>query len=113
MLLSLPGKLRDQQQGEPTRMEAPPLDAAAAYRIEIFIRRYSRETRPWIQFHCDRASFTVNVACAADASHTGGRLACVIGDELVQLEREEGEATVHPSRLLHAVTAMRAQRSAS
>ena len=67
-------------------------------RVALGVRR--------IQFHCDEAAVTVNVACADDARHAGGRLVCVVGDELRTLERDEGEATVHPSSLLHAVTAM-------
>ena len=94
-LLALPARLK------------PSSDAPLpAFRVEIFVRRYSRSTRPWIQFHCDNALFTVNVACAPDARHEGGRLVCVVDDELQQLERDEGEATVHPSSLLHAVTSM-------
>lgn len=93
-LLSLPGRLR------------PDFDSSK-YRIQIFVRRYTRDTRPWIQFHNDNAAFTVNVALAADKQHEGGRLICVVGGELRNLERDKGEATVHPSTLLHAVTAMR------
>lgn len=80
--------------------------AIADYRVEMMLRRYTRDTRPWIQFHCDKAAVTVNVALAADRLHEGGRLICVIDDELKTIERDEGEATVHPSSLLHAVTAM-------
>ena len=92
--LSLPSRLRG---------DFDPKD----FRVEMMVRRYTRDTRPWIQFHCDKAAITVNIALAADELHTGGRLICVIDDELQIVERAEGEATVHPSSLLHAVTAMR------
>ena len=68
---------------------------------------FSRETRPWIQFHCDQAAITVNVALKADWLHEGGKLICVVDGELRSIERDEGEATVHPSSLLHAVSRMR------
>jgi hypothetical protein len=76
------------------------------FRIEMMLRRYSRDTRPWIQFHCDRAAVTANIALRPDRLHEGGRLICVVDGELESVEREEGEATVHASSLLHAVTAM-------
>ena len=43
-------------------------------RITIFIRLYSRDTRPWIGFHTDLSTVTVNVALSADTSHKGGHL---------------------------------------
>ena len=81
--------------------------SAGSFRVEIFVRRYRREERPWIQFHCDRAAYTCNVALADDVLHDGGRLVCVVDGELREIRRNEGEATVHPSSLLHAVSAMR------
>ena len=33
---------------------------------EVFVRRYSGGTRPWIPFHADRADVTVNVALTSD-----------------------------------------------
>jgi factor associated with neutral sphingomyelinase activation len=44
---------------------------------------------------------------AADEAHTGGRLLAILDDGLHEIRREEGEATVHPSDVLHAVTAVR------
>jgi len=85
--------------------EGCPLDSFDGYRLEVFVRRYSRETRPWIQFHCDHARFTVNVALADDALHDGGRLLVAVGADLQRLERAEGEATCHSSSTLHAVSA--------
>ena len=74
--------------------------------LEMFIRRYTADTRPWIPFHCDRAAVTVNVALADDSAHGGGRLVAVADQAIVPIERVEGEATVHSSKLLHAVTCM-------
>lgn len=95
---------------------------------EIFVRRYSTDTRPWIPFHCDRSAVTVNVALGDDSAFSGGELlACVPSaptsgetgpSESCQLEgsggglrivrRREGEATVHSSGLLHGVRMMTA-----
>jgi hypothetical protein len=91
-LLSLPSRLS-------ARSEPPS-------RVEIFVRRYTRGTRPFIPFHCDKAAYTVNVACSDDALHEGGRLLCLLDGSLEELRRTEGEASVHPSSLLHAVSAM-------
>jgi len=76
------------------------------YRVEIFVRRYSRSTRPLIGFHRDGCAVTINVALSDDNAHTGGRLLAVLNDGLHVLRREAGEATVHPSSILHAVSAM-------
>ena len=101
-LLRLPQELQVALEGE----ERAPAEVGAGFRIECFVRRYKREERPWIQFHCDKAAFTCNVALADDALHDGGRLVCVAGGELHEIARREGEATVHRSSLLHAVSAM-------
>ena len=74
-----------------------------------FVRRYTRHTRPWIPFHCDSASVTVNVALNGDSEHAGGTLLGVHNGAVRAIVREMGEATVHPSTLLHAVTAMEAR----
>ena len=56
----------------------------------------------------DSAALTANVALADDDGHEGGRLLALVGGEgLFAIERSEGEATVHPSDLLHGVTRMR------
>ena len=82
------------------------VDACLVVR-EAFARRYSLDTRPWIPFHCDRASVTVNVALNGESEHTGGRLLVLCGDQVRWLaSREEGEATVHGGSLLHAVSRM-------
>ena len=76
---------------------------------QIFVRRYTPNTRPWNPFHHDSAVVTVNVALSADADVDGGKLVAVgAADGLATICRAEGEATVHDSRLLHAVTRTRA-----
>lgn len=55
----------------------------------------------------DTAALTANVALADDARHEGGRLLALAGREgLRAIERREGQATVHPSSLLHGVSRM-------
>jgi len=76
------------------------------FRVEAFIRRYSIDTRPWNGFHKDSAAVTVNVALADDVAHGGGRLLAVFDGAVQHILRHEGEATVHTSTLLHAVTSM-------
>ena len=78
----------------------------ASEHLEIFVRRYSPDTRPWIPFHLDRARWTLNVALDDDATFAGGRLLAISDRRVRALERSEGEATVHPSTLLHAVARM-------
>ena len=73
---------------------------------ELIVRRYAAHERPWIAFHADSAAVTVNVALSADTGHEGGKLVAVANEEVMQIVREEGEATVHDARLLHAVTRM-------
>ena len=73
-------------------------------RMEVFLRRYTAESRPWIPFHSDRAALTVNVALSDESAHKGGRLLAALGDRLAAISRGEGEATLHDSRLLHAVS---------
>jgi len=41
---------------------------------EIFVRRYSAATRPWVGFHFDRSSLTMNVALSDDQGLEGGAL---------------------------------------
>ena len=73
---------------------------------ECFVRRYSTDSRPWIPFHTDAYEVTVNVALCEDDSHTGGQLLGVHGGKIQAIHRGEGDATVHSSKLLHAVSAM-------
>ena len=71
---------------------------------QTFIRRYAAAGRPWFTFHRDKGPLTVNVALADDACHRGGRLLGLVEGEVRVIERCEGEATVHPSTLLHGVS---------
>mmetsp|Transcript_44116 Transcript_44116/g.143525 ORF Transcript_44116/g.143525 Transcript_44116/m.143525 type:complete len:242 (-) Transcript_44116:43-768(-) len=71
---------------------------------EIFVRRYSAATRPWVGFHFDRSSLTMNVALSDDQGLEGGALLAIVGGEVVRCDRAEGTATLHASTLLHAVT---------
>ena len=54
----------------------------------------------------DRSEITVNVALSDDAQHEGGRLIAIYDGEVRAIERREGEATLHPSSLMHAVSRM-------
>ena len=67
-------------------------------------RRYTPDRRPWIPFHNDRASASVNVALLADERHQGGHLLAVYDGAIHRLQRGEGEATTHGPQVLHAVT---------
>lgn len=82
--------------------------ATGGFAEHVYVRRYSRDTRPWLGFHTDHSVVTINVALAPDASHEGGRLHAVLGGQHCIVEREEGEATVHGDDVMHAVSAMRA-----
>jgi len=81
--------------------------AADGLTLQMYIRRYSTDTRPWLGFHTDRSAVTINVALAADAAHEGGRLHAILGGEHAIVERDEGEATVHGDDVMHAVSSMR------
>ena len=84
--------------------------------VEIFVRRFSESTRPWIKLHADVAALTVNVALTAEgdeeaslergdaARGAGGRLLTVYDGAVQTVARRAGEATVHPSSLLHGVS---------
>lgn len=86
-------------------------EAIAEAQLELvgaFCRRYSSDTedndQPWISFHFDNAEVTVNVALTADKCHSGGRLLALYDGGVQAISREEGEATVHSSSLLHGVS---------
>ena len=75
---------------------------------DIFLRRYSADTRPFIKFHCDHALVTLNVALAADPqAEDGGQLLVVSGNKVEAISRLQGEAAIHCSDLLHAVSRIR------
>jgi len=75
---------------------------------DIFVRKYSASTRPWLKFHYDRATLTMNVALSDDGAHTGGDLLAIANGQIRRYTRAEGTAIVHSSSLMHAVTRMRA-----
>ena len=81
--------------------------AAGGYHVDLFVRRYTRDTRPWIAFHQDVSNITINVALSADMSHEGGRLHAIIEGRHQVVTRAEGEATIHADDVMHAVSAMR------
>lgn len=80
--------------------------AKGGYKVDMFVRRYTRETRPWIPFHYDNSNLTINIALSPDSGHEGGRLHAIIDGRHHAIVREEGEATVHGDDVLHAVSAM-------
>lgn len=87
--------------------EAMRMAETEGFAAQVYLRRYSRDTRPWLNFHTDRSVVTVNVALADDTTHEGGRLHAVLHGAHCIVEREEGEATVHTDDVMHAVSAMR------
>ena len=80
-------------------------DAASELR-EMFVRRYSVDTRPWNPFHTDAYELTANIALSPDDAHGGGVLLGVYDGQVQPILRGEGGATVHSSKLLHAVSRM-------
>lgn len=72
--------------------------------LQIFVRRYAPNTRPWTPFHVDSARVTINVALSDEGACAGGELLAVHGDGVRAVVRGEGEATVHSSELLHGVS---------
>ena len=92
-----------------------PVETAAAteaahggFHVDLFLRRYTLEGRPWIAFHRDVSGVTLNVALSDDGAVTGGRLHAILGGRHRILTREEGEVTGHSDDLMHAVSAIRA-----
>ena len=74
---------------------------------QAFVRRYTAATRPWFAFHTDTAQLTANIALSASTEHEGGELLALLEGTVQRLGRSEGEATVHPSSLLHGVSRIR------
>ncbi len=72
--------------------------------LYAFARKYTAAGRPWFGLHQDEAALTVNVALSDDRQTTGGRLVGLFGGGVQEVVREEGEATVHSSSLVHGVT---------
>ena len=102
-LWRLPGRYREQAGGGGGGSSAPPPPPRA---MEIFLRRFSASTRPWIKMHADVADVTVNVALSNDDDYPGGRLLGVFAGKVRAVSRRAGDATVHPSSLLHGVSRM-------
>ena len=69
----------------------------------VMVRRYGADERPWQLLHNDAAEVTVNVALTTDGPGGGG-LVAMFGGVTQSVTREEGEATVHSSSLLHGVS---------
>lgn len=55
--------------------DTPPESDAGegGYYVDMFIRRYTRDTRPWIGFHCDVSTVTANISLNDDGDYEGGR----------------------------------------
>ena len=87
--------------------------AEYSYRLfDCFLRRYSADSsrrgdQLLTSFHADTATVTVNVALTSDADLDGGRLLGVFDGQVREIDRAEGDATMHSSALLHGVTRMR------
>jgi hypothetical protein len=70
--------------------------------VAAFARKYEAGARPWIPFHNDAASRTVNVALSPGEDDA---LLVVCGGAVTAVPRGEGDATIHDSSLLHGVRA--------
>ena len=73
-------------------------------RMEIFLRMYSPQSRPYIAFHSDVSSYTVNIALNEDSRFEGGRLLALSGDGLTVPSRALGTAILHSGNLVHGVS---------
>src|SRR5262249_37313616 len=73
-------------------------------RIEIFLRMYSPQTRPYIAFHSDVSSYTVNIALNEDTSFRGGKLLALTGAALTVPARAVGPAILPAGNLVHGVS---------
>ena len=108
-LWELPIRYKRQSASETAAAATGPGGAPLPRIIEIFIRRFSARTRPWIKMHADVASVTVNVALTDDgvgADDASGRLLAVYDGKVRAVARRAGDATVHASSLLHGVSRM-------
>lgn len=82
-------------------------DSVPVAPYSIFVRRYSAESRPFFRLHADNSVVTVNVALSSSDAHRGGDLIGMYDGALRFIPRDEAEAVVHSSLLLHAVTRTR------
>jgi hypothetical protein len=78
--------------------------AGPAERLNIFLRKYSPATRPYITFHADTCSCTANIALSGDEELAGGRLLALNGGRLERIDRAAGAAVVHAGDLVHGVS---------
>lgn len=89
----------------PQRLESTAIRDSFS-RVGVFIRMYQRETRPWMPFHMDGSSYTVNVALNPDSDYMGGRLLALHKNAVCQIERNEGDATCHRGNVIHGVSSI-------
>lgn len=75
-----------------------------AERIEIFLRKYSPQTRPYIAFHADNCGYTMNIALRDDESFDGGQLLALYDGSLRRVSRRAGTAVLHTGNLVHGVS---------
>ena len=95
--------------------EAPWDDAM----VQVFVRKYSADTRASLELHKDESEYTINVALNGRNEYVGGDLVALIkqdGDANVQEQggkhertqvefvRGRGTATIHGGDLAHSVT---------
>jgi uncharacterized protein (TIGR02466 family) len=73
-------------------------------RVDIFLRMYSPQSRPYIAFHSDVCSYTVNIALNEDTSFAGGKLLALNGAALTAPSRAVGTALLHAGNLVHGVS---------
>jgi uncharacterized protein (TIGR02466 family) len=73
-------------------------------RIDIFVRMYSPRTRPYIAFHSDTSSYTINIALNDDSGFDGGKLLAVNGTTLKAPLHSRGTAILHTGNVVHGVS---------
>ena len=86
----------------PEAVGAPPGEAPE--RIEIFLRIYSPQSRPYIAFHSDTCTYTVNIALNEDSTFGGGKLLALHSGALKMLPRGPGTAILHAGNVVHGVS---------
>jgi len=86
----------------PAALGAPPGEIVE--KIDIFLRVYSPETRPFIAFHADTCAYTVNIALNNNDDFDGGRLLALHGGTLKELPRHPGSAILHAGNVVHGVS---------
>ena len=76
----------------------------APEQIDIFLRKYSPQTRPYITFHADTCDYTVNIALSEDSGNEGGKLLALYDGALKDVPRLTGTAVLHAGNLVHGVS---------